>query len=75
MPVETWHGSPLPRRVYVATPQYCHSEPFAVILSPSLVILSGARNLALSIFNAVRDSSSPAASRNDRISELSHRLL
>jgi hypothetical protein len=25
----------------------CHSEPFAVILSPSLVILSGAKNLAL----------------------------
>ena len=51
----------------------CHSEPFAVILSPSLVILSGAknlalplrvnsaRNLALSVFNARRDSSSPAA--------------
>ena len=25
----------------------CHSEPFAVILSPPLVILSGAKNLAL----------------------------
>ena len=25
----------------------CHSEPFAVILSPSLVILSEAKNLAL----------------------------
>jgi len=25
----------------------CHSESFAVILSPSLVILSGAKNLAL----------------------------
>jgi hypothetical protein len=32
----------------------CHSGPFAVILSE-------AKDLALSVFNAVRDSSSPAA--------------
>jgi len=44
----------LPFGVCVATPQYCHSEPFAVILR-------GAMDLALSIFNAVRDSSSPEA--------------
>jgi len=31
------------------------------------VILSGAKNLALSIYNAARDSSSPAAPRNDRL--------
>jgi len=55
----------------VATPHYCHSEPFAVILSPSLVILSGAKNLALSIFTAVPGSSSPTVPRNDRRFELS----
>jgi hypothetical protein len=38
------------------------------------VIPSGARNLALSIFNAVRDSSSPAAPRNDTQTGLSHGL-
>ena len=38
------------------------------------VIPSEARNLALSVFNAVRDSSSPAASRNDSRNEFSHRL-
>jgi hypothetical protein len=37
----------------------CHSEPFTVIPSE-------ARNLALEI-NALRDSSSPAAPRNDRL--------
>ena len=39
------------------------------------VIPSEARNLALSIFNALRDSSSPAAPRNDSKNEFSHRLL
>jgi hypothetical protein len=39
------------------------------------VIPSGARNLALSVFNAMRDSSSPAAPRNDMQTALSHRLL
>jgi hypothetical protein len=34
----------------------CHSEPFAVILSPSLVILSGAKNLALPLrLNSARN--------------------
>jgi len=38
------------------------------------VIPSGARNPALSIFQAVRDSSSPAAPRNDKLAGFSHRL-
>jgi len=35
------------------------------------VIPSEARNLALNLFKAVRDSSSPAAPRNDRLIESS----
>jgi len=35
------------REAWVIIPLACLSEPFAVILSPSLVILSGAKNLAL----------------------------
>jgi hypothetical protein len=38
------------------------------------VIPSVARNPALSIFKAVRDSWSPAAPRNDRLAGFSHRL-
>jgi len=34
------------------------------------VIPSEARNLALSVFKAVRDSSSPAAPRNDRLNKV-----
>jgi len=37
-------------------------------------IVSEAKNLALNLFKAVRDSSSPAAPRNDRQRESSHRL-
>jgi hypothetical protein len=37
----------------------------AVNLSPFAVILSEAKNLALSILKAMRDSSSPAAPQND----------
>lgn len=57
----------LPFGVFVATPQYCHSEPFAVMLSE-------AKDIALSIFNAMRDSSLPAVPRNDGMSKLSYRL-
>jgi hypothetical protein len=39
----------------------------AVILRPFAVILSAAKNLALSIFMAMRDSSSPAAPQNDSL--------
>jgi hypothetical protein len=38
------------------------------------VLPSEARNLALSIFNTMRDSSSPSAPRNDSKSEFSHGL-
>ncbi|SPE22468.1 hypothetical protein SBA2_100061 [Acidobacteriia bacterium SbA2] len=36
--------------------------------------VNSARNLALSVYKAVRDSSSPAAPRNDRLNEFSHGL-
>jgi hypothetical protein len=63
----------------------CENLLWTVIPSPSLVILSGAknlalllrvdsaRNLALSVFTALRDSSSPAARRNDSKNEISLR--
>jgi hypothetical protein len=41
----------------------CHREP-------SVVILSEAKDLALSVFEAARDSSSPSACRNDSDLEL-----
>ena len=46
----------------------CHPEPFAVILS-------GAKDLALRIFMAMRDASSPAAPHNDRPDGSSRSLL
>ena len=41
----------------------------------STVIPSEARNLALSILNPLRDSSSPPAPRNDMQGKFSHRLF
>ena len=51
------------------TPQSLCEDPI------NTVIPSAARNLALSVSGAVRDSSSPAAPRNDMETEFSHRLL
>ncbi len=45
-------------------PECCHSEPFTVILSPWLVILSGAKNLALDAQGKLREESRSAPSRN-----------
>src|SRR5208283_2271698 len=48
------------RRPMGVAPSQAAEKPFQA------VIPSGARNLALSVFKTMRDSSSPAAPRNDR---------
>ena len=66
----------LPEIATTALPS-CIDSPLPWSLCDNLVqvvIPSGARNLALSILKAVRDSSSPAAPRNDTQTRLSHTL-
>jgi hypothetical protein len=47
----------------------------AVILSPSPVILSEAKDLALSVFKTMRDPSSPSAPQDDSLKEFFRSLL